>query len=56
MSAVTAIYHIVINTRGGEITLPLTSCDQLYRYIAGVDQNSQHLQNAGIEWNEYRLT
>ena len=51
MSAVTAIYHIVINTRGREMTLPLASCDQLYRYIAGVVQNSQSTLYAinGIE-------
>ena len=41
MSAVTAIYHIVINTHRREMTLPLSSCDQLYRYIARVVQNSQ---------------
>lgn len=41
MSAVTAIYHIVINTYRREMTLPLTSCDQLYRYIARVVQSSQ---------------
>ena len=40
MSAVTAIYHIVINTYMREMTLPLSSCDQLYRYIARVVQNS----------------
>ena len=51
MSAVIAIYHIVINTRGREMTLPLASCDQLYRYIAGVVQNSQSTLYAinGIE-------
>jgi REP element-mobilizing transposase RayT len=41
MSAVTAIYHIVINTYRREMTLPLTSCDNLYRYIARVVQNKQ---------------
>ena len=41
MSAVTAIYHIVINTYRREMTLPLAACDQLYRYIARVVQNSQ---------------
>ena len=41
MSAVTAIYHIVINTYRREMTLPLTSCDNLYRYIARVVENSQ---------------
>ena len=41
MSAVTAIYHIVINTYKREMTLPLTSCDSLYRYIARVVVNSQ---------------
>ena len=40
MSAVTAIYHIVINTYRREMTLPLASCDQLYRYISRVIQNS----------------
>ena len=39
MSAVTAIYHIVINTYHREMSLPLPSCDQLYRYIARVVQN-----------------
>ena len=41
MSAVTAIYHIVINTHRRELTLPLASSDQLYRYIARVVQNTQ---------------
>ena len=41
MSAVTAIYHIVINTYRREMTLPLASCDNLYRYIARVVENSQ---------------
>ena len=41
MSAVTAIYHVVINTHRREMTLPLASCDQLYRYIARVVCNSQ---------------
>ncbi len=41
MSAVTAIYHIVINTHCREMTLPLASSNQLYRYIARVVQNSQ---------------
>lgn len=41
MSAVTAIYHIVINTHNREMTLPLESCDNLYRYIAQVVNNSQ---------------
>ena len=41
MSAVTAIYHIVINTYRREMTLHLSSSDQLYRYIARVVQNSQ---------------
>lgn len=51
MSAVTAIYHIVINTYRREMTLPLTSCDQLYRYIARVVQNSKSTLYAinGIE-------
>ena len=40
MSAVTAIYHIVINTHRRELTLPLASSDQLYRYIARVVQNT----------------
>ena len=31
MSAVTAIYHIVINTYHREMTLPVYSSDQLYR-------------------------
>jgi REP element-mobilizing transposase RayT len=39
MSAVTAIYHIVINTYQRKMTLPLESCDQLYNYIARVIQN-----------------
>lgn len=39
MSAVTAIFHIVINTKSREMTLPLESSDQLYRYIARVVQN-----------------
>ena len=41
MSAVTAIYHIVINTYSREMTLPLEASDQLYRYIAAVVKNSQ---------------
>ena len=41
MSAVTAIYPIVINTHRRELTLPLASSDQLYRYIARVVQNTQ---------------
>ena len=41
MSAVTAIYHIVINTHSRDLTLPLASSDQLYRYIARVVQNTQ---------------
>ena len=41
MSAVTVIYHIVINTHRREMTLPLASSDQLYRYIARVVQNTQ---------------
>ena len=51
MSAVTAIYHIVINTHGREMTLPLTSCDRLYHYIGSVVTNSQSTLYAinGIE-------
>ena len=51
MSAVTAIYHIVINTHGREMTLPLTASDQLYRYIARVVQNHDSILYAvnGIE-------
>ena len=51
MSAVTAIYHIVINTYRREMTLPLATSDQLYRYIARVVQNSQSTLYAinGIE-------
>ena len=41
MSAVTAIYHIVINTHRRELTLLVASSDQLYRYIARVVQNTQ---------------
>ena len=41
MSAVTAIYHIVINTHRRELTLPLASSDHLFRYIALVVQNTQ---------------
>ncbi len=41
MSAVTAIYHIVINTHRREMTLPLDASDLLYRYIAAVVKNSQ---------------
>ena len=36
MSAVTAIYHLVINTYCRRMTIPDMSCDQLYRYIGGV--------------------
>lgn len=51
MSAVTAIYHIVINTKGREMTLPLASSDQLYRYIARVIQSHASIPFAvnGIE-------
>ena len=51
MSAVTAIYHIVINTYQREMTLTLESCDQLYRYIARVVQNHNSILYAvnGIE-------
>ena len=51
MSAVTAIYHIVINTYQREMTLTLASCDQLYRYIARVVQNHNSILYAvnGIE-------
>lgn len=51
MSAVIAIYHIVINTYRREMTLPFESCDQLYRYIARVIGNSQSTLYAinGIE-------
>ncbi len=51
MSAVTAIYHIVINTYQREMTLTLESCDQLYRYIARVVQNHNSVLYAinGIE-------
>ena len=51
MSAVTAIYHIVINTKGREMTLPLASSDQLYRYIARVIQSHNSIPFAvnGIE-------
>lgn len=51
MSAVTAIYHIVINTHNRQMTLPLESCDELYRYIARVIQNKQSILYAigGIE-------
>ena len=41
MSAVTAIYHIVINTKNRQMTLPLESCDSLYRYIARVITNTK---------------
>lgn len=51
MSAVTAIYHIVINTKGREMTLPLASSDDLYRYIARVIQSHDSIPFAvnGIE-------
>ena len=41
MSAVTAIFHIVINTHQRQMTIPLESSDTLYRYIAGVIVNKQ---------------
>ena len=58
MSAVTAIYHLVINTHRREMTLPLASCDQLYRYIARVVQSSQSTLYAinGIENHIHLLT
>ena len=40
MSRVTAIYHIIINTHRRENTLPLKSCDLLYRYIGKVIINT----------------
>ena len=36
MSAVNAIYHIVINTYRRQMTIPESSCDALYNYIAGI--------------------
>ena len=51
MSAVTAIYHIVINTHYRQMTLPMASSDQLYRYIARVVQSHDSILFAvnGIE-------
>lgn len=40
MSAVNAIYHIVINTHCRRMTIPDLNCDQLYRYIAGTIRNN----------------
>ena len=39
MSAVNAIYHIVINTYRRQMTIPEPSCDALYNYIAGIIKN-----------------
>ena len=39
MSAVTAIYHLVINTYCREMTLPLQSSEILYNYIAATIRN-----------------
>lgn len=39
MSAVTAIYHLVINTYRREMTLPLQSSEILYNYIAATIRN-----------------
>ena len=40
MSAVNAIYHIIINTHRRLMTIPDLNCGQLYRYIAGVIQKN----------------
>ena len=51
MSAVTAIFHIVINTHQRQMTLPQNTSEALYRYIAGVIVNKQCVCHAinGIE-------
>ena len=51
MSAVTALYHIVINTHRRNMTLPLEASEELYRYIAGVIVGKQSTPYAinGIE-------
>ncbi len=36
MSAVNAIYHVVINTYRREMTIPELSCEALYNYISGI--------------------
>ena len=54
MSAVTAIYHIVINTHRRELTLPLADKEIILSVFIIIFR--KHLQNAGIEWNDYRLT
>ena len=41
MSAVTAIFHIVINTHNREMTLPLVASEPLYHYMAGVIVNKK---------------
>ena len=40
MSYVTATYHIVINTRHRQMTLPLEACEELYRYISGIVESN----------------
>lgn len=36
MSAVTSLYHIVINTLRREMTIPDIASDQMYRYISSI--------------------
>lgn len=51
MSAVNAIYHIVINTHCREMTLSLDHSDSLYRYMAAVARHKNCVVYAinGIE-------
>lgn len=39
MSTVNAIYHIVINTYCREMTIPMQSSEEMYRYIWGIVKN-----------------
>ena len=51
MSAVNAIYHIVINTHSREMTIPNLNSQQLYNYIAGIVRSNNCILYAinGIE-------
>ncbi|MCQ2288001.1 MAG: IS200/IS605 family transposase [Muribaculaceae bacterium] len=57
MSAVSSLYHIVINTHGRKMTLPDSITENLYRYITGVARNKKSTIMAinGIENHVHML-
>ncbi len=57
MSKVSALYHIVINTKNREMTIPKAARTDLYKYISGIvtSKQSELIAIGGIENHVHML-